>query len=420
MKKRELLNGRSKKVFPAVLASAALGLAFVGVTNIQPASAAQSITVWHYFNAPAQVKEMTDYGTLFQKDHPGVVVKNVYIPYDQEEPKLIAAAGAKTGPDVVVFNGGDADLLIQSNVIAPMTKHWNSFADKSKFPAGVIHSYNGGIYAVQGYVNLLGLWYNADLLKQDKLTPPKTFAELTADLAAVKAAGQQGITLTGMANGQGEWQALPWLTNFGFNYATPTAATATSAFSMIKDWVDKGYLSQQSSTWDQTVPFTTWAAGGVAFAENGNWQMGTAASTAKFKYGVVPMPLSATGKVYLGGEAEGIGAFSKNPTLAWQYLQSTYFSKAGQTLALKEVGSIPSRSDLSDSPSVTGNPLLSPFVYEIQKMGQAYPPASMPGKNVSAIQTAGGQAWSAVIGGQATPETAAKSFIDVLTPLLTK
>jgi multiple sugar transport system substrate-binding protein len=69
---------------------------------------------------------------------------------------------------------------------------------------------------------------------------------------------------------------------------------------------------------------------------------------------------------------------------------------------------------------VTGNPLLTPFVYEIQKMGQAYPPSSMPGKNVSAIQTAGGQAWSSVIGGQATPEAAASSFIDALTPLLTK
>ncbi|WP_217617433.1 extracellular solute-binding protein, partial [Cellulomonas sp. GbtcB1] len=74
----------------------------------------------------------------------------------------------------------------------------------------------------------------------------------------------------------------------------------------------------------QTVPFQQSAAGKTAFAQNGNWQIGTAEPDADFAYGVVPLPLGDTGQVYLGGEGEGIGAHADDPELAWEYLQSTY------------------------------------------------------------------------------------------------
>lgn len=179
-------------------------------------------------------------------------------------------------------------------------------------------------------------------------------------------------------------------------------------------------LSQEAVTWDQTVPFQEFTSGDVAFAENGNWQMGTAKADASFKYGVVPLPLSADGKVYLGGEGEGIGAYSKNPDLAWEYLTTTYLSVDGQVAAADLVGSIPSRSDAAQDPSVTGNELLAPFATTIAKFGANYPAAVIPPASVADVQLNVGQTWSAVLGGQQDATSAAETTVSTLKGLLAK
>ena len=412
-------KSRTRLGFAAAAIAAGLVLAGCSATSGSSASgASNTLTVWHYFSDPNQVKVMTDFAATFQKENAGVTVQNVYVPYDQLDQKLIASAGAKTGPDVVVFNGADTSNLALAGTLAPLDAQWSAFADKGQFPTAAIHKLAGKTYSVQGYVNLLGLWYNKDILDKLGITPPTTVDELTSDLAKVKAAGESGITLSGLPNSQGEWQAYPWLTAAGFDYAKPDAKSLTAGLKTAADWAAKGYLSKEATTWDQTVPFQKFAAGGVAFAENGNWQIATAKSTAKFAYGVVPLPLGSSGKVYLGGEGEGIGAFSKNKDLAWKYLESTYYSSAGELTALKDSGTIPARADTAKNTAVTGDPLIKPFADSIASMGANYPSDAVPAKNVANQQLAGGQAWSSVVGGANSPSDAANTYIQSLDKLL--
>lgn len=361
---------------------------------------------------------MTEYKKMFEADHPDARVQNVYVPYDQLNSKVIAAAGAQKGPDVVVFNGAEAATLALGGALAPMDDRWAGYADAGQFPDSVIHKINGKIYAVQGYVNLLGLWYNADLLKEIGVKPPTTLDELEAAMQSAKEAGHMGITMSGLPQSQGEWQAYPWLTSQGFTYENLDQSAMADAFGMVRGWVDKGYLSPEVVTWDQTVPFEKFLAGGVAFAENGNWQLGAAKSDAKFDYGVVPLPLGDSGQVYLGGEGEGIGAFSDSPDLAWQYLQETFLSPEGQLVGLKGPGYIPARSDTAQDKAVTSNELLEPFAKTIAMYGANYPAAVVPPEAVADQQLAVGQAWSAALGGQKSPETAASTTVTQLDQLL--
>jgi len=377
-----------------------------------------TLTVWHYFSDANQVKLMDEFGAKFEAAHTGVKVDNVFVPYDQMNSKLISAAGAKTGPDVVVFNGAEAATLALGGALAPLDKQWASFADAAQFPDSVIHKIDGKTYAVQGYVNLLGLWYNADILKEIGVKPPTNLDELEAAMGAAKAAGYQGITLCGLPQSQGEWQAYPWLSAEGFDYTKPDAKALETGLARVRNWVEKGWLSQESVTWDQTVPFQQFAAGKVAFAENGNWQMGTAKSDAKFSYGVVPLPLGKGGQVYLGGEGEGIGAFSKNADLAWKYLSETYFDKDGQVLPVTLVGSIPSRTDAAANEAVSANELLKPFAETIAQYGANYPAAVIPPAAVADVQLTVGQAWSASLSGQRSPADAASTAVAALQKLL--
>jgi ABC-type glycerol-3-phosphate transport system substrate-binding protein len=405
----------------AVAATAAFAVALAGCTPSSQSNGgsgnADTLTVWHYFSDDNQVKILEDYKATFEESHPDVTVENVFVPYDQLNPRLISSAANETGPDVVVFNGADASTLALGGALQPLDEYWSDFADADQFPDSVIHAIDDTTYAVQGYVNLLGLWYNADLLSEIGVEPPETLDDLDAALAAAVAAGHGGITLSGLPNSQGEWQGYPWLSSFGFDYASPDRNALVEGFSLIKKWTDSGALTREASTWDQTVPFQTFAAGGYAFAENGNWQMGTAESTADFEYGVVPLPIG-DGGVYLGGEGQGIGAFSENPDLAWEYLEETYFSEEGGVIAAENVGSIPARSDAADSDVVTGNPLVAPFATSIADNGANYPDAAVPPEAVADVQLAVGQAWSSVISGQLTPEAAADQVMTALEQLL--
>src|SRR5699024_2048517 len=162
--------------------------------------------------------------------------------------------------------------------------------------------------------------------------------------------GLAGITVSGLPQSQGEWQAYPWLSSQGVTYESPDEQALTEGFAMVNGWVEEGYLSQEATTWDQTVPFQQCLAGQSLFAANGNRQIALADSDATFEYTVVPLPVGESGQVYLGDEGQGIGAFSQNPELAWQYLTSTYYSADGQ---IADVESVCSHYDRVNANSVS-------------------------------------------------------------------
>ena len=404
----------------AIAAIAVAGLVLVGCAPAADDGGAedQTVTVWHYFSDANQVKILDDYKAMFEEANPEMTVENVYIPYDQMVPNLLKSATSSDGPDVVVFNGGDATTLAVGGALAPLDKQWAAYADAGQYSDALLRSLDGTLYATSGYVNLLGLWYNQDVLDAVGVDPPTTLDELNAALDEVVAAGYQGITLAGVPNGQSEWQAYPWMSAFGFDYADPQREPLIKAFRMAQEWVSSGALSAEAVTWDQTVPFQTFAAGNVAFAENGDWQRGTAESTASFNYGVVPLPVGDKGGVYMGGEGLSIGAFADSPTLAWKYLEETYLSVEGQLIALKTVGSIPARADAAQADEVTSDPLIAAFAETIATSGQAYPAAVVPAESASDLGLEVGTVWSAVLAGQVTPEDAADQVLAIVAKLI--
>ncbi|MEJ5943774.1 extracellular solute-binding protein [Pseudokineococcus basanitobsidens] len=402
----------------ALLALSACGSSGDEATGGEAGGGDGVVTVWHYFTVDEQVAAMDTMKERFESEHDGVTVENVYVPYDQMNNKLISAAGAQTGPDVVLFNGGEAAALALGGALAPMDEQWGAYEDADQFPDSVLHEIDGSLYAVQGYVNLLGLWYNADILAEVGVEPPTTVDELEDAMAAAAQAGYEGLTASGLPQSQGEWQAYPWLSAEGFDYESPDAAPLEAGLARARDWVEQGWLSQEVTTWDQTVPFQEFTAGGVAFAENGNWQLGAAAADADFEYGVVPMPVGDQGSIYLGGEGQAIGAFADDPDLAWEYLQGTFLDPDAQVQLAQDVGYIPARADAGEDEAVTSDELLAPFAESVASLGATYPAPSIPPEAVADVQTTMGQAWSAALGGQQAPADAAEQALAAIEPAL--
>jgi len=380
-----------------------------------PAQAAQTVntsgtlTVWHYDSNQTLVGSLA---TLFKEHFPKVTVQNTYIEFSELSKKLIAAAGAKSGPDVIIYGGSDLVQMYRTGTLKSLQPYWDKYSDKGQFDDSLITKFDGDVYGVKPYVNLVAWWYNKDIIDAIGVQPPKTFDEVTPALAKVPASGKKYVplVLTGQPSDQGAWTAWPWLSGYGFSYDNPDQSAAESTLSLVSGWASKGYLPKEAVTWGQGESWQRFTAGDVAFMQNGNWNIGPAKKQAKFKYGIVPMPTGPKNStIYLGGEAGWIGAFTKTPDLAWAYLETAYFSKEGNLIEFKNSGSIPARKDMAETAEVKNDPLLAPFLEEVKSRGAEYPPK---GGAIVDAQLVVAQNWSAVIAGQKSPSAAAKDLVD--------
>jgi len=410
----------SRRVFlRGALAGAGLaGLAAISaaptVATAQRVSQASSnasgtLNLWHYFNVDAQVGLLATWTGLFNQLYPNIKVVTSYVEFQQLSQKVIAATGAKQGPDVLIYGGSDLVQMYKAGALKSLQPYWDQFADAGQYPDGVITRFDDQIYGVKPYVNLVAWWYNKDILDDVGVTPPKTFADVTPAFAKVAAAGKNYLPLaiTGRPDNQGDWTSWPWLTGYGFSYDNLDQSAAEQGFTLAAGWSSNGYLSKDGVSWGQSETFDRFVAGDVAFMQNGNWNIGSAKDQLKFNYGIVEMPAGPkTGNIFLGGEPGWMGAFTSQPDIAWAYL-SQVFSKPGDLASLM-AGSIPARNDLANDPQVTGEPLLVPFANEIKTRGTEYPPQ---GGNQIAAQLVVAQNWSAVVAGQKDGPTAAEDTI---------
>jgi multiple sugar transport system substrate-binding protein len=371
-----------------------------------PTDTTATLKVWHYLGTPTQQGLIKDETALFNKTYPNVTVENTYVPAEQLPQKILAATATGTGPDVIVGDGTSALTLDAAGAIYDMSSLWSSFADASQFPDSVQLKSNGKLLGAQGYVNTIALYYNKDELDKAGVQPPKTVDELKAALTKLKAAGIGGLTLCGKPTVECEFQAYPWLLGDGVSYDAYDATKAGAVFNQFSSMVSEGTIPKEVVNWAQSDALQQWLTGKYAFTENGNWQLAQAGTDAKFKWGVTRLPAGSAGShVVGGGETESIGANTKNAQLAFAYLASTWFSKAGQLIALKTQGSLPTRKDAATDPAIASDSNLSVFVAAVGESG-AWP----SNVKIADARQQVGTAWSNVLSGQQSPTDAATSL----------
>jgi multiple sugar transport system substrate-binding protein len=365
-----------------------------------------TLTVWSYYTTLTVLNKLDK---LFQQVCPNVTVKQVLIPGTQLDPKLLATASTHNGPDVLLNNVVvDFPELQRAGVMYNLTKFWDSYPDRSQYPAsGVWRASNGQIYTVMSYTNLVGMWYNKSILSQYGITtPPATVAQLDSDMRKVVAGGKyQGLAESGAPSVEGAWLFMPLLLDQGINYCNFGGPKVTTAFTQVQSWAKAKLIPNATSTWTQNDSWQEFVTGKFAFGLLGNWNLATAKNQAKFSYGTALFPANdSDGKSYVfpGGEGLAIGAFTRYPGVAWKYLETSWLSKQANVTDFSNTGSIPLRQDVAATPSVRDDTLVQPF---IRAAGDSAKWPDNP--QTAAMQTAVGQAVSGVISGQLTPAAAA-------------
>jgi multiple sugar transport system substrate-binding protein len=386
-----------------VAAAAAALLAISGCTISNAPSDSQSagtttLRFWQYYSG-TQLTWLQAQTKKFEAANPNIKVQLVQVVGSQQDQKLLASVATGNGPDLLINNiVVDFPTLVGGGVMKDLTPMWDAYADKGQFPESAVWKNEGKVYNLMSYTNLLGMFYNSDALASVGITkPPTTLEELEADMAKVKAGGKYvPLAESGAPTVEGAWLFAPQLLGKDINYCNFSGPEVDAAFQRVEDWSKKGYIPLATATWNQTAAWQQFMTGKYAFGFNGNWQLGNV-KEAKFKHGTAQFPAPAGGKsvVYPGGEGIAIGAQSKNPDLAWKYLQEVFLSPEGGKTIFNEVGSIPVRADVANIPEIKSDQTVQPFVKAAQTSGQ------WPNNPKTAdMQTALGKAVSGVISGQ--------------------
>lgn len=395
-----------------VAAAAALALAASACGSSSGGSDKITLTVWTPFTGGAQLQAVKAQDALFEKTHPNVTVQALTVGNNTMDPKLLAGKSTKNGPDIILNNVVvDFPTLSSGGLLLDLTQKWNSYAGKDQFPqAGIWKSPDNKIYNIMSYTNLLGLYYNKTILDQYNLKPPTTMAEFESDMKTVAAGGKYTpLAASADPDVDGAWTWMPQLLSQDVNYCNFSGNKVDQLFQTVQQWAQDKYIPRESATWTQSNSWTAFMTGKYAFGINGNWNLGDA-KAATFKWGTTQYPAGPDGShVFPGGEGLGIGAFSKHPDLAWQYLEQSWLSKQGSVLDFTGSGQIPTRAEVAQTPEVTSNAVAAPFV-AATKTVSAWP----RNPRTADMQTAVGTNISAVVSGQSAPAAAAAKAISTV------
>jgi multiple sugar transport system substrate-binding protein len=138
---------------------------------------------------------------------------------------------------------------------------------------------------------VFALYYNADILSAAGVDPASItdWDSMDAALAKIDGTGKNGITFSALNTEEGSFQFLPWFWGAGADLTELNSPEAVEALELWKGWLDKGYAPNSVITNSQNTVWEEFLTGEFAFAENGTWQVNSAAD-AGFETGVITLP----------------------------------------------------------------------------------------------------------------------------------
>ncbi|MDX3849287.1 ABC transporter substrate-binding protein [Streptomyces sp. AK02-01A] len=401
---------RNRRLTASAVAVAAISVLATSCTG-QSGSAASddpnaktTITFWHGWSAPAEVKAIQDNIDRFEKSHPNIKVNVVSNINDDKLNQALRAGGSK-GPDVVSsFTTSSVGKFCSSGAFADL----KPFIEKSKldlektFPKVLLEytQFEGKRCALPLLSDAYGLYYNKDAFKKAGITaPPKTMSELAEDakkLTKTKGDSYEQVGFMPTYHGY-ETVVDHYMSSWDHTYFDQDGKSNVAKdpafakmFTFQKKLVDDlgGYekLERFRSTfgdeWGAKHPFQT---GQVAMQLDGEWRLGMAEDAkVPFEIGVAPMPVAddeadSYGKGFLSGTIMGIAPQSTKQNAAWELVKYMTTDTEAVVQFANGIRNVPSTFDALKSPDLKFDPRFKTFLDIAQNPKSNTPPAAVNG-----------------------------------------
>ena len=358
----------SRKAVSAAALAAAISLSAVGCSALNPggsgdaavSAAGAKLTDDQIKGAGNVTLHLSDYqigGMLnslkqaiagFEKKFPNVTIVRADKSFADYGKTIALSMSSDSAPDIAQSNAAMAPRLVGASLLKPLDAYsaaygWNA-AYPSGIKAGLKLSADGKTFgagkqwgmAIGG--NLVGLYYNKDLLKKIGASAPASFDDLVAAMQKAKDAGitalevgnldqaQAGhIASTLMSYYQSPASLNDWIN--GVSGSDIRTAGNTKALTTLKDWVDKGYISSDANGIKEDDGAADFAAGNALFDITGSWRSTQFDTALGDRGGFMTLPGSSVNKAPATGwfsEGWTISSKSKNPDIAAAFLNYMY------------------------------------------------------------------------------------------------
>ena len=375
-----------------VVCLASMLMMLIGLTLISTNAAGGPVEVefWHYYQDQTTLPVIEKACTAYNKEHPEVKIKPIFVPTDQIRDRLQAAIMGKNPPAMVVEDICRTGLYAATGTLLPLDQYLAAKGVKMEdFYPGLITGarYNGQTVAMPISTNNLALFYNKNLFKAaglDPNKPPKTWDDLLryAKKMTKPDGSVYGFEMYSQVDVSGEglsWNLQPYFWQAGADFLDPTFTRAAfnnpageKALQFVVDLFQKHKVAGLARK-------DSFGRGEAAMVVNGPWMIGIWKDL-EFPIGTAFIPYPKGGKPATNMGGEQIFLFKTNSAIEQAAADFViWFTSPEQQLNWsKQTGMLPVRYSVAQSPKYRAfventQPLLLPFIDQ-QQYAHARPP----------------------------------------------
>ncbi len=302
----------------------------------------------------------------FEATHKNVDVTITYRSFADTIKTLPLKLAGNDAPDVVQGAQGytlDA-TLVKRKLIVPLDAYAAKYGWTKLYGAPALGQYRlrpdgvwdgkSRLYGVGHHVDFVGVFYNKAKLRQLGFrAPPKTLAQFEAVLAKAAAAGEAGYIFGNQDGISGTWVLGSMIGHYGSaayvrNWLYGRAGTTwvngpnRTATNKLRDWVEKGYVTEDFNGVSYPDSITAFAKGEGVFLVTGSWAAAGVAAELGKDVGFMNFPKGASKRTQGIGSLSlpwHISAKSENKELAGELI-NTLVNRASAPVLLRH-GRIP-------------------------------------------------------------------------------
>jgi multiple sugar transport system substrate-binding protein len=382
----------------ALLAGCANG----GGSDVGTADHPVTITFWHGYNLPQDVKQINSIISGFESKHPNIKVNATP---NVSDDKLLQGLRGGNSPDIVSsFTTNNVGALCQGALI-----DLNPLLDKSKVARSLFVKsrldytrYGGKQCALPLLGDAYGLYYNTDMFAAAGISsPPKTWSEFTRDAVKLtKASGGSYRPLGFMPSFRGyETTASTMVMQYQPRWHTADGKSALAGDPRIaKFFADMqgmqkalgGYAPLEKyrlGFGDEWSAQNAFEVGKVAMQMDGEWRAPLITSDgSKVKFATAPLPVpddraDTYGMGPITGTIIGIASRSKHQAAAWEFVKYLTTDTSALVGFANEIRNLPTTIASSNSPQLVDDPDFTTFVKISANKYSAAPPTTSNGGN---------------------------------------
>lgn len=349
-------------------------LALTACTSPTPEQSTQepeqviNLLVWDQFYRPEESAVIDQLNLEFETDHPGVKIQREVKILDDLKLTVKLALAESDGPDVAQVNQGRSDMgaMVEADLLLPLNDYlakynWanvfsTSVASRNSFtPDGKTFG-QGNLYGVSPTAEVVGVFYNKGIFKDNDWSVPTTFEDFEQLLADIKAAGITPIAFGSLDgwNAIHEYSAiqhllvsLDYINNltYGVNNASFDTPENREAAQILSDWAQAGYFTQGYPGIGYDDSNNNFKAGEGALTITGSWFAPELMTGTDQEFGFFLLPgFSGQPTMAIGGVGipYSIRKTTQHPDLAAEYLNWMISPRAAELWA--QAGMLPAMS----------------------------------------------------------------------------